>query len=130
MMNYPKINQNMHCCGYQLPESGPVEPYRRSKDRTQRTLRVSFRHCSEDRSVQKAVHTWADVAAGVLVPGRGWTEGRGTHFGVAQDAAFPAGAARALVQLPRLPLHVKLPAGGPAHHQVHPLRLSAARLIC
>lgn len=70
--------------------------------------------------------TWAHVATGVLVPDRRLAESRGTHFSVAQDTSLPAGAARALVQVPGLPLHVELPPGRPAHHHVHPLWLTAA----
>lgn len=74
--------------------------------------------------------TWAHVAAGVLVPDGRLAQSRGTHFGVAQDASLPAGAARALVQVPRLALHVKLPAGRSAHHDVHAFELAAAGLVC
>lgn len=66
------------------------------------------------------------MATGVLVPDRCLAESRGTHFGIAQDASLPAGAPRALVQVPGLPLHVKLPPGRSAHHHVHPLHLTAA----
>ena len=69
------------------------------------------------------------MATGVLVPDWRLAESRGTHFSVAQDTSLPAGAARALVQVPGLPLHVKLPAGRPAHHHVHPLWLTAAWLV-
>lgn len=65
------------------------------------------------------------MAAGVLVPDGGLTESRGTGFSVAQDTALPAGAARTLVQVPGLPLHVKLPTRCSADH----LWLAAARLI-
>lgn len=70
------------------------------------------------------------MAAGVLVPDGRLAQSRGTHFGVAQDASLPAGAARALVQVPRLALHVKLPAGRSAHHDVHAFELAAAGLVC
>lgn len=70
------------------------------------------------------------MAAGVLAPDGRLAQSRGAHFGVAQHASLPAGAARALVQVPRLALHVKLPAGRPAHHDVHALRLTAAGLVC
>lgn len=70
--------------------------------------------------------TWAHVATGILVPDWRLAESRGAHLGVAQDASLPAGAARALVQVPRLALHVKFPAGRSAHHHVHPLWLTAA----
>lgn len=70
------------------------------------------------------------MAAGVLVPDGRLAQSRRTHFGVAQHASLPAGAARALVQVPRLALHVKLAAGRPAHHDVHTFRLAAAGLIC
>lgn len=70
--------------------------------------------------------TWTRVATGVLVPDGRLAERRGTHFSVAQDATLPAGAACALVQVPRLALHVKFPPGGSAHHHVHPVRLTAA----
>lgn len=70
------------------------------------------------------------MAAGVLVPEGRLAQSRGTHFSVAQDASLPAGAARALVQVPRLALHVKLPAGRSAHHDVHAFGLAAAGLVC
>lgn len=70
------------------------------------------------------------MAAGVLVPAGRLAQSRGTHFSVAQDASLPAGAAGALVQVPRLALHVKFSPGGSAHHHVHPVRLTAARLVC
>lgn len=70
--------------------------------------------------------TLAHVAAGVLVPGRRLAESRGTNFGVAQDASLSAGAARALVQVPGLALHVEFPAGSSANHHVHPLWLTTA----
>lgn len=66
------------------------------------------------------------MATGVLVPDGRLAESRGTHFGVAQDSSLPAGAARALVQVPGLALHVKLAPRSPAHHHVHPLRLTAS----
>lgn len=65
------------------------------------------------------------MAAGVLVPDGGLTESRGTRLSVAQDAALPAGAACTLVQVPGLPLHVKLPARCSADH----LWLATAGLI-
>lgn len=70
--------------------------------------------------------TWAHVATGVLVPDRRLAESRGTHFGVAQDASLPAGAARALVQIPGLALHVKFAPRCSAHHDVHAFGLTAA----
>lgn len=73
--------------------------------------------------------TWAYVATGVLVPDWCLAESRRAHLSVAQDTSLPAGAARALVQVPGLPLHVKLPPRCSAHHHVHPLWLTAARLI-
>lgn len=73
--------------------------------------------------------TWAYVATGVFVPDWCLAESRGTHFSVAQDTPLPAGAACALVQVPGLPLHVKLPPRCSAHHHVHSLWLTAAWLI-
>lgn len=70
--------------------------------------------------------TWTHVATSVLVPDGCLAESRGTHFGVAQDASLPAGAAGALVQVPRLPFHVEFSPGGSAHNHVHPVRLTAA----
>lgn len=66
------------------------------------------------------------MTTGVLGPDGRLAESRGTLFSVAQDATLPAGAASALVQVPRLALHVKFPTGGSAHHHVHPVRLTAA----
>lgn len=66
------------------------------------------------------------MAAGVLVPDGRLAQSRRAHLGVAQHASLPAGAARALVQVPRLALHVKLAARRPAHHDVHAFRLAAA----
>lgn len=73
--------------------------------------------------------TWAYVATGVLVPDWCLTQSWGTHLCVAQDTSLPASAARALVQVPGLSLHVKLPPRCSAHHHVHPLWLTAAWLI-
>lgn len=69
------------------------------------------------------------MATGVFVPDGRLAESWGTHFSVAQDASLPAGAAGALVQVPRLPFHIKFPPGGSAHNHVHPIRLTAARLV-
>lgn len=78
------------------------------------------------RSQYEPRPTWTRVATGVLVPDGRLAESRGTRFSVAQDATLPAGAASALVQVPRLALHVEFPTGGSAHHHVHPIRLTAA----
>lgn len=69
------------------------------------------------------------MAAGVLVPDWRLAKSWGTHFGVTQDTSLPAGAARAFVQVPGLPLHIKLSPRCSAHHHVHPLRLTAARVV-
>lgn len=73
--------------------------------------------------------TWTHVAAGILVPAGRLAQSRGTHFSVAQDTSLPAGAAGALVQVPCLAFHVKFSPGGSAHNHVHPVRLTAARLV-
>lgn len=75
------------------------------------------------------VITWTNVAASILVSDRCLAESWRTHLGVAQDSSLPAGAASALVQVPGLSFHIKLPSRCSTDHDVHSFWLTTAWLV-